>query len=224
MTKLTLPVYTTAQYNVLGKIDNSINLVWFVFHGYGMRSEEFVEQFECIADEQTLVVAPEGIHRFYKKGTYGGIGANWMTSDLREEDIQNNISYLNLLVKDLHDRGIRKDVKFAVLGFSQGSPTAFRWASRLSIPISTIVSWGSDIPTDVYKDIKLLQKVNESKIKLVIGDTDKYISSDQVDDLIIALHDQGVQFDFHTFSGGHELNEELIRYFHARILDSQMEY
>jgi len=219
-----LRVQTTARYFTLGEISTNIKAVWFVFHGYGMRAEEFLKGFDCINDTQTLIVAPEGLHRYYGRGTKGEVRANWMTSDLREFDIENNITFLNSVLRQLFQKGISEKVQFGVLGFSQGGPTSFRWASQLKIDVGILVAWGTDIPKDVYLDNKKRQKINQSNIKLIVGSEDEYISSEQVDAIIMDLHDEGVTFDFHTFEGRHELHEETIRYFHARLMDDNLEY
>ena len=219
-----ISVTSTARYITLGSISEEVKAIWFVFHGYGMRADTFIKDFECINDSETLIVAPEGIHRYYAKGTRGEIRANWMTSDLREYDIENNINYLNLVISELFNKGIPSTVRIGILGFSQGGPTSFRWTSQLSYDIGILIAWGSDIPKDVYTISKTKQKINSSNIKLVIGSEDEYISSEDVDSIIMDLHDEGVDFDFHTFEGRHELHEETIRYFHARLLDEGLEY
>ena len=220
----TISIKTTARYYSLGEINSSTRAVWFVFHGYAMQAENFIKEFECIADSSTVIIAPEGMHRFYNRGTQGQISANWMTSDLREYDIENNIQYLNSVLEELRLKGLPDEIQIGILGFSQGGPTAFRWASQLSENIGILVAWGTDVPKDIYTDNKSLQKINSSSIKLVIGSDDEYIPSDKVDDYIMELHDQGVDFDFHTFDGKHEMHEETIRYFHARLMDDNLEY
>ena len=215
---------TTGRYYQEGVISIDTKAIWFVFHGYGMLAKDFIKNFDCIADSSTVIIAPEGFHRFYNRSTRGEISANWMTSDLREKDIENNVNFLNGVLEDMYKSELPKNIQIGVLGFSQGSPTAFRWASQLKEKIRIIISWGSDIPVDVYSDNKLLNKINSSNIKLVIGTKDEYISEEKIDETILELHDQGVNFDFHTFSGGHELHPDTIRYFHARLMDDNLEY
>lgn len=215
---------TAGRYFVKGEIRDEIQVVWFVFHGYGMRADDFIEEFNEISDSVSLIVAPEGTHRFYGKGTRGDISANWMTSDLRENDIANNIDFLNSVLEDLLKQGLNKDVRISILGFSQGGPTSFRWASQLKQKVDQLIAWGTDIPKDVISNPILLQKINESGIKLVVGSKDKYISSEKVDEFIMDYHDSGLNFDFHTFEGGHEIHLDTVRYFHARMLDNKTEY
>ncbi|MGB1004442.1 MAG: alpha/beta hydrolase [Salibacteraceae bacterium] len=220
----TLKVSTEGRYYTLGE-GNPINKsVWFVFHGYGMRAEDFIKEFDCIDDGQTLIVAPEGLHRFYSRGTRGKVSSSWMTSDLREFDIANNIDFLNLVLQEIEKLNVSDDYKIGVLGFSQGAPTSVRWVSNLVKSVSELVVWGSDMPVDVIDKPVNLKKINNCDIKLVIGSHDEYISSDQTDDLIMDLHDKGVEFDFHSFEGKHEIHYETVRYFHARLMDDKLEY
>ena len=219
-----ITIQSTGRFQTTGNINKDVKAVWFVFHGYGMRSDEFIKEFDCIADSQTLIVAPEGMHRFYARGTRGKIASSWTTSDLREEDISNTMLFLNSILDELQGQGISKEVSLGVLGFSQGAPTAVRWAMQAQVKIAELVVWGSDLPKDVLTSMVALKKLNESNVKLIIGSKDEYISEEKVDELIMDLHDSGVDFDFHTFEGTHELHEDSVRYFHARIMDEKLEY
>lgn len=220
----TVQTHTTGRYYISGNISDQTQVLWIALHGYAMRAEEFIKGLEPIIDPLTVAVAPEGLHRFYKRGTRGDIGANWMTSDLRLHDIENNVAFINTVLEDLYEQGLPKNVRICVLGFSQGGPTAARWASRLEKPVEQFIAWGTDFPTDVLDDPRALRQMNASNIKLIIGDKDEYIDSDKVDDLIMDLHDRGLDFDFHTFDGTHELHADSLRYFNARMLDDKSEY
>ncbi len=222
--EFTIDVYATGRYQQLGEVTEETRAIWFVFHGYAMNSKSFVNEFDCILDDQTVIIAPEGLHRFYSKSTSGHVAANWMTKELRESDIENNIKFINSIYGVLKGKGLNENVKLGILGFSQGGPTSIRWAAQLNRDVQEIVIWGSDIPADVIDNIHGLRKINESALKIIVGSNDEYISSDQVDDLIVDLHDKGVDFDFHTFEGKHELHEDSIRYFHARLVDEKLEY
>lgn len=219
-----IDITTTARYYTSGEISNKIKVVWFVFHGYGMLAEKFIKNFDSISDNNSLIVAPEGMHRYYRRGTRNEISANWMTSDLRNEDIENNTQYLNKVLVELYDEGLSTECKIGVVGFSQGGPTAFRWVSQLDRAIDMLIAWGTDLPKEVLSNIQKLRKINESNIKLVIGSDDEYIDSDRVDDFIINYSDKGVEFDYHTFEGGHVIHEETMRYFHARMMNDGQEF
>ena len=76
-----------------------IDTVWFVLHGYGMLSEYFIKKFESILNENTLVIAPEATNRFYLGNNYARVGASWMTNLDREQEIRDNILYLDCLTR-----------------------------------------------------------------------------------------------------------------------------
>ena len=52
---------------------------WVVLHGYGQLASRFLRGFESIASRTRLVVAPEGLSRFYPDAGAGKVGASWMT-------------------------------------------------------------------------------------------------------------------------------------------------
>lgn len=223
MSQHILDVTTSGRYHTLGTINPEIETVWIVLHGYGMRADTFIKWFDCIADKHTLIVAPEGLHRFYTRGGQGEIGASWMTSDLRQKDIDHNYAFLDGIFVELIKEGLSKEVKLGVLGFSQGADTASRWATSLAREVSQIVIWGAGLAPEVYNEIQRIQKLNASHMKFVVGTDDRYLSNEDTDTLIIEMHNKGIDFDFHTYQGGHTLDKETIRYFHARLMGSQLE-
>ena len=55
--------------------------VLYVLHGYGQLPAFFIRKFQAQVNAGWRVVAPEGAHRFYLKGTDGRVGASWMTRE-----------------------------------------------------------------------------------------------------------------------------------------------
>jgi hypothetical protein len=82
-----ISVTKTARYFLSKNNFEKIDTVMFVLHGYGMPAEKFLEEFKELDTENILIVAPEGLSRFYTKGFYGSIGASWMTKEDREHEI-----------------------------------------------------------------------------------------------------------------------------------------
>ena len=94
--KKQISISKTGKYSQIGKCSKKINNVWIVLHGYGMLSEYFVKKFECIINETTLVIAPEATNRFYLANNYTRVGASWMTKLDREQEISDNILFLDI--------------------------------------------------------------------------------------------------------------------------------
>ena len=88
-----------------------------------------------LSQEELCIAAPEGLSRFYIRGTDGRVGASWMTRDERLSDIEDHISYLNHWWSSL---GVPSDAEIVVLGFSQGVATAARWLADGSLSMTCI--------------------------------------------------------------------------------------
>ena len=95
-------------------------------HGYGQHPAYMMESLKPLLDsiENLCIVAPEGLSRFYIKGTDGRVGASWMTRDDRVQDIKDNIYYLNSWWDSIE---VKSETEIILLGFSQGVATAGRW-------------------------------------------------------------------------------------------------
>ena len=72
-----LTVERTARCAVLGERDDDLRDVWFVLHGYGQLAADFLAGFGAVAEPGRLLVAPEGLSRFYTEGSSGKVGASW---------------------------------------------------------------------------------------------------------------------------------------------------
>ena len=92
-------VQKTARYAVL-RPNTPANSVMFAIHGYREMVPYFIKKFQSLADQGVMVVAPEGLHRFYIEGYSGRVGASWMTKEDRESDIIDYVDYLNQLYLD----------------------------------------------------------------------------------------------------------------------------
>jgi hypothetical protein len=95
-----IAVKKTARYFLSGENKNP-QFLMFVLHGYGMPARNFLEEFKALGNKNILIVSPEGLSRFYTKGFYGNIGASWMTSEDRENEIEDYIGYLDEVYKEV---------------------------------------------------------------------------------------------------------------------------
>ena len=78
MTEHHLAVTRSARYYQLGELSVHTRRVWFVCHGYGQLAAYFSRHFAFLteADPTTVVVAPEGLARFYLSVNGGRVGAS----------------------------------------------------------------------------------------------------------------------------------------------------
>ncbi|NIM48528.1 MAG: phospholipase, partial [Gemmatimonadales bacterium] len=137
------PTSRTARYFTLGTHRRDVRQVWFVCHGYGQLAQQFLRQFEVLDDGRRLIVAPEGLSRYYIDHTDRRVGASWMTSEDRLSEISDYVDYLDALYEHVLKRHRRSSVDVYVLGFSQGAATAARWISHGSATTDRLILWAA---------------------------------------------------------------------------------
>ena len=126
--------------------NEGVEKVLYALHGYGQLVEYFIRKFKH-TPEDLLIVAPEGMHRFYLNGTSGRVGASWMTKIARESDISDIISYLNELDRQISS--IYTIKKRYLLGFSQGGAAAARWEQLGNVKFDGMILWACIFPPDL---------------------------------------------------------------------------
>ena len=128
----------TARYWTAGPPPTEALGTLYVLHGYGQLAQFFVRKFQAAADSGWHVVAPEGGHRFYLKGTSGRVGASWMTREDRLSDIDDYVAFLDAL--RTHIDNDQPQGHQVLLGFSQGVATALRWLALRS-KATPVLAW-----------------------------------------------------------------------------------
>src|SRR5712691_10353388 len=102
ITPHSIEVRRTARYFTLGPTHGFPRELWIVCHGYGQLANRFLSHFSPLDDGTRLVVAPEGLSRFYvdplserRTQSVPRIGASWMTKEARQSEIDDYIAYLD---------------------------------------------------------------------------------------------------------------------------------
>ncbi len=202
----TLSVPRTARYATLGS-PGSAREMWVVLHGYGQLAEYFIRSFTSIADDR-FIVAPEALSRFYTEGMSGRVGASWMTSAAREHEICDYVRYLDTLANRLTSDG-PDAAALHVLGFSQGTATACRWAALGETTLDRLTLWAGGVPPDLdlqtYRD-----QLAALDLTLVIGTDDEYISADQVAAEEARLTEAHLLHRTIRFEGTHRIDPEVL--------------
>ena len=148
--------------------------VLYVLHGYGQLAEYFIRKFQAPCEAGWRVVAPEGAHRFYLKGTEGRVGASWMTREARLDDIRDYVGALDSLRQEIDPEHQGHQ---ALLGFSQGVATALRWAALgQNGPASwdTLIAHSGVIPPDLNAMDGELKGAPD--LHLISGNEDPYVT------------------------------------------------
>ena len=205
-----LSVARTARYYTLGERDATE--IWFVCHGYGQLAARFLKRFEPIADGSRLVVAPEGLNRFYVgSGEHREqpVGATWMTREDRLNEIADYVKYLDAVSADVL-RGRPAPGRVQALGFSQGAATASRWAALGTARVDELVLWGGELPPDLDL-VASAERLKNVQVTLVAGTRDEYITPKILAGIERRLSERAIPFRKQTFDGGHEIEPAALR-------------
>lgn len=200
-----LEVKRTARVYTLGTLTASTENIWIVLHGYSMLSEYFIKKFDHLDIEKNYIIAPEGLSRFYQNGMSGRVGASWMTSADRINEIKDYIQYLD----EVHRHFIQpheKNRKVIALGFSQGNSTLFRWINSNEYAFEKIIAWAGSIPEDVLKNYKM----NHHNIAVFHGDKDPFFSEKDINNYINTLNQYNINFTINKYNGGHTIIKDEI--------------
>ncbi len=198
-----IQVERTAHYYTLGEPGPHIRQLWIVCHGYGQLADAFLKDFEQMNNGHTLVIAPEGLNRFYRKGFSGPVVANWMTRHFREDEIRDYSKYLQNLY-DHYRALVPEDVRVVLLGFSQGTATVCRWMLALQPFFHDLVLWAGLPPEDLdYQEHR--KYLSDKNLYLLYGTSDPFLTPDRISLLHEVEAKNGIDFGEQSFDGGHEI-------------------
>lgn len=206
-----LRVQRTARFYTLGGGSFAPRDIWFVLHGYGQLAGRFIRYFADLANDDTLIVAPEAMNRFYLVNPGQApardrpVGATWMTREDRDSEISDYVEYLDALHDDVAAGPVRDGARVNVLGFSQGAATATRWAAYGRAGIAHVVLWGGTMPPET--DLTQGQAaIRGARLTLVIGSHDHYIDAAALAVERARLDTAGVRYDVLEYNGGHSIS------------------
>ncbi|MGE5401414.1 MAG: alpha/beta hydrolase [Ignavibacteriales bacterium] len=207
MKECRIVVNRTARFYTLGEVTDNIQQVWFICHGYGQLASHFLKHFSKLNDGSRLIVAPEGMSRFYLSGTSGKTGASWMTSEDRLNEINDYISYLNAVYHEVLSTVNRGIIDIFLLGFSQGTATVARWYNQGKIEADNLILWGGHLPPEINLDSPIYKKI---RLYLVYGTGDEYLKPAfySMDETRLQAH--GIQYQSISFEGGHWIKSEIL--------------
>ena len=209
MEKKNISISKKARYFQLGKISEQTKTIWFVFHGYGMLSQYFIKKFKSLKNNQTVIISPEALSRFYIGENYDRVGASWITKEDKINDIDDNNNYLNSLFQSTTKNINLNSINIHVLGFSQGGATACRWILNSSIKINSLALWGADIPIDCLSENNR-GKWNQFKTTLIVGKRDEFISDENKKEFTKILNAYNLDYELIEYNGTHKIIEEVL--------------
>lgn len=200
-----ITISKTVRYFTHGNAETADN-IWIVLHGYAQLPEFFIRKFQQLDPVNNFIVAPEGFHRFYRKGTSGRVGASWMTKESRLDDIEDNHNYLNQLAEKLFEENTFKQ-RF-LLGFSQGGATASRWHHSGNFNADHFIMWASVFPDDISIEEGKSGMLNSNNY-FVVGNEDPYFLG-KMGEVKEFLENQKFESKLITFEGSHDIDNQTL--------------
>lgn len=198
----------TARFYLLGNTSKPTKL-WIAIHGYGQLGKFFSKKVEGLIDDETLLVIPEALNRYYLQGYNGRVGATWMTSDDRNADIEDNSNYLENLIENIFNE-YPTIGELNILAFSQGIATTCRWYVQSNFAVNKLVLWAGSLAHDLnYESHR--EKFNSAKIFYVFGDNDEFFDSSKILMNESLFLNADVDYQLVTFEGKHIIDSKLIK-------------
>ena len=210
-----MAVTRTATIASSAPLSAPVDTVWIVLHGYAQLAPEFLSAFESAASPNVLFVAPEGLSRFYRRHRSDDIGASWMTTINRDDEIRDYIAYLNQVYDLILEQQGRRPVSMGILGFSQGSSTASRWvyANRQNgerestnriRSVDRLVLWGGS-PALELRTATFQNEIAPCLTDWVTGTNDRFTPPEKLQELLPTMDSRENPIRFTTYDGKHEI-------------------
>jgi len=211
MTEHHLAVRRTARYYTLGQLTDKTRHVWFALHGYGQLAQYFIRRFDVMDPEDTFIVAPEGLSRFYLDGQYEKIGASWMTRVDRQHEIEDGIGYLNALWDGIFRERSTEGLTIHLLGFSQGAAQACRWLEAGHIRVDRLILWAGFFPHGLQELISA-ERLTGVEALYVYGEQDEYlIEIADTEAYLAKIQADAPQIRLHPYAGTHSVDRTVLQ-------------
>ncbi|MDP4710412.1 MAG: hypothetical protein NWR67_00990 [Saprospiraceae bacterium] len=210
-----LMVQKTAHYFTLGEPGEHVRYLWIVCHGYGQLARKFIRKFDFLDRSAHLVIAPEGLSRFYWQGFHGEPVASWMTREDRLDEIRDYAAYLSQLYATYVPRC--PQAKIVLLGFSQGVATQLRWMLQDFPAFDHLILYAGMLPDDL--DYRSHQSyLRGGNTHLLYGTEDEFLSADALSRMQMLIRDNDLELRVHTFAGNHQVDRTVLdRYFNQYL-------
>ena len=201
----TIKTEKTARYFQLGKVSLQTKNIWYVFHGYGQLAGEFILSFSRLSNNETIIIAPEALNKFYLRGFTGRVGSTWMTTEDRANEIDDYVCMINNIYNEISGVVDYEKVQINVLGFSQGTHTAVRWLNKTKTRNDNLLLWSGTFPHDCNYTTNS-EYWSKVKTKIVLGNQDRFISEEHLKSELEFINSQKINIDLSRYNGGHKID------------------
>ena len=204
---LKFKIERTAHVYSLGELNGETTDVWIVFHGYGQLASRIIKKFNHLELDNAYILAPEGISKFYFKRDPLILGASWMSSQHREDEIEDYLKYIDAVYDSLPTSNTWR---LNVLGFSQGCTTMMRWLDHRRPNLHKLVMWAGQFPHDMqYEAFKEYFNTITHRF-FCVGDSDEFVTPERFKILKDFLGESEMNLEFKHFNGKHVIDRTIL--------------
>ncbi len=205
-----IKVSRTAHYSTLGTASSSTKYLIIACHGYGQMAKRFIRKFDAIAGDDVLVVAPEGLSRFYWGGLTGEVVSSWMTKEDRLSEIEDYTHFIEGLYQK-YTPLVAQDAKIVLFGFSQGCATIMRWAMHTFPACDHFAFWAGMIPEDINYQPHL-DYFADKEVTLFHGDKDPLITPERLAFIKKVIVETGIEgVKEYPYQGEHKIERSFLK-------------
>ncbi len=205
-----ITIELTAYYAVLPpepRIDSRPPKLLLLLHGWGQRADRFIQDFIPLCARNVLVVAAQAPHQFYLDMLQTKVGFNWLTRYEKENSIRDVNGYLDRLLVELQASEPYDPSSVFVLGFSQGSSVAYRFALSGALRPAGLISCCSDLPGDAAQS---LPTAHPFPVLLAHGKDDPLVPEGTPEAVERILTKNSFPCEPFSYPCGHEITPELV--------------
>ncbi len=215
MSRRSIAVESSGHYFTNGELTKKTKHIWIALHGYGQTGEYMKEKLKFLDPSDHFVICPEALNSFYWHANNEPV-ACWMTKRHRYEEIVAFVSFLDLLY-DRYCRHVNQEVKIHLIGFSQGCATLWRWIHASQPRFTDLTNWAGWIPEDISY-LHMENYLREKSIFLHYGDSDKFITEEQVEKLKDLISENKLNVASSVFKGKHHIPHDEIKRFVNKVV------
>ena len=180
-------------------------VILVAMHGWGQNASRFARYFARLTERNVVIVAPQGFHQFYLDPGAKKVGFNWLTVFDRAAAIADCNRFVDQILDGLEENFPSRQI--FLLGFSQGSAMAWRYAISAKRSIAGLISVGADLPPDVASHLSERQAF---PVLLLRGDADELVPQAVTDEVRAKLSEAHWPFEQAQYRGEHRINDDAV--------------
>jgi len=204
-----LSAEVTAYYAIQSpenKVDRTPALL-IAIHGWGQNAPRFLRDFAPLKSRNIVVAAPQGMHQFYLDAGTKKVGFNWLTVYDRQQAIADTNAFFVRLMAQVEKSTGYDAARIFILGFSQGSAMAWRFAVSKLVRPAGLISIGADLPADV---VPRLEQAPDFPALLLRGKDDPLAPPELIAHGAETLNTHGRTVQAEEYEGEHRITPELV--------------